>query len=90
MGKWDDDITLRSAGSVQPTTVSSLLRSMRITNASDSTKIGAITSWLNSHTPSETLINSLNRGGYGYLVRHDVGKFSAPVDQDLSGDLRFG
>lgn len=69
MGKWDEDIPLRSAGSVQPTTVSSLLRSMRITNASDSAKIGAITSWLSSHSPSETLVNSLRRGGYGHLVQ---------------------
>lgn len=70
MGKWDDDIPLRPTGDVQPTTVSALLRSVRMAKAPDSVKERVIKAWLGKHTPSETLINSLQRGGYGHLVQH--------------------
>ncbi len=68
MGKWDDDIPLQPRGSVQPTTVSALLRSLRLLDAPERTQVAAIRDWLGSHRPSRLMEHSLRRKGYANLL----------------------
>jgi hypothetical protein len=68
MGKWDGDIRLQSRGSVQPTTVSALLRSLRLAEAPEPTQVAAIRNWLGSHRPSRLMEHSLRRKGYAHLL----------------------
>lgn len=68
MGKWDDDIRLQPRSTVQPTTVSALLRSLRLVDAPESKKVAAIQNWLVDHSPSPIMEHSLRRKGYAHLL----------------------
>lgn len=68
MGKWDDDIPLRPRGSVQPTSVPALLRSLRLTDAPEPRQRAAIGKWLQTHNPSPLMEHSLRRKGYAALL----------------------
>ena len=68
MGKWDDDIPLLPAGSVKPMTVSSLLRKLDLADAPADTKAAAIGEWLRGHPPSELMVVSLRRAGFGRVL----------------------
>lgn len=68
MGKWDDDIQLQPRGSVQPSTVSALLRALRLVDAPEESKTAAIRDWLNDHSPSPLMEYSLRRNGYAQLL----------------------
>ena len=72
MGKWDDDIPLQPLGTVQPTTVAALIRHLRVATLSDRVKTSMISQWLQHNTPSDTLINSLRRHGYGELLKKRI------------------
>ena len=72
MGKWDDDITLLPLGSVQPTSVAALLRSLNLTDSSRSEQTAGIEGWLRAHTPGPAMQHSLRRKGYGPLLDNRV------------------
>jgi hypothetical protein len=68
MGKWDDDIPLQPRGSVQPSTVSGLLRMMQLTDAPTKKQEAAIRDWLRVHKPSSLMEHSLRRKGFARLL----------------------
>ncbi|MCV7277084.1 hypothetical protein [Mycolicibacter arupensis] len=68
MGKWDDDIPLRPRGSVQPSSVAALLRSLKLTDAPKNEQAAGIKAWLRNHAPGPAMQYSLRRKGYGQLL----------------------
>jgi hypothetical protein len=68
MGKWDDDIPLQPRGTVQPSTVSALLRTLRLTDAPSGKQEAAIRDWLRDHKPSPLMEHSLRRKGLARLL----------------------
>ena len=68
MGKWDDDIPLQPRGTVQPSTVSALLRSLHLTNAPEKKQEAALRDWLRDHKPSPLMEHSLRRKGFERLL----------------------
>ncbi|BBY58365.1 hypothetical protein [Mycolicibacterium sarraceniae] len=68
MGKWDDDIPLQPRGSVQPSSVAALLRTLKLTDASEHDQSAGIRAWLKNHKPSPGMEYSLRRKGYGSLL----------------------
>lgn len=69
MGRFSDDIPLRPRGAVQPTTVSSLLRTLHVKDAPFEKQRETVRVWLEDHTPGPTMVRSLERHGFGELVR---------------------
>lgn len=51
MGKWDDDIPLQPRGSVQPSSVAALLRTLKLADASAGDQSVGIRAWLKNHKP---------------------------------------
>ncbi|BBZ30364.1 hypothetical protein MMAD_46590 [Mycolicibacterium madagascariense] len=68
MGKWDDDFPLQPRGSVQPSSVAGLLRTLELTDASERDRSVRIQTWLKDHEPSPGMEYSLRRNGYGSLL----------------------
>ena len=68
MGKWDDDIPLQPRGSVQPSSVAALLRTLKLTDAPERDQSAGIRTWLEDHKPSPGMEYSLRRKGYGSLL----------------------
>jgi hypothetical protein len=75
MGKFSDDIPLKPRGTVQPTTVGILLRKLHVKDAPFEKQTEAVRDWLDHNRPGPTMKRSLERHGFGELVR---GGASAP------------
>jgi hypothetical protein len=69
MGRFSDDIPLKPRGSTQPTTVPLLLRRLHVKDAPFEKQNEAIRQWLETNKPRPTMERSLERHGFGGLIR---------------------
>lgn len=72
MGRFSDDIPLKPRGSVQPTTVPVLLRKLHVKDAPFEKQSEAVREWLEHNKPGATMRHSLERHGFGGLLRGQV------------------
>lgn len=72
MGRFSDDIPLRPPGSTRPTTVAVLLRVLHVKDAPFEKQSEAIRQWLEDHSPGPTMRRSLDRHGFGGLLKGDT------------------
>ena len=72
MGRFSDDIPLKPPGSTTPTTVAVLLRVLHVKDAPFEKQNEAICRWLEENHPGPTMTRSLERHGFGDLLKGRV------------------
>ncbi|MDZ4267230.1 MAG: hypothetical protein U1D00_16305 [Mycobacterium sp.] len=72
MGRFSDDIPLKPRGSAQPTTVPILLRRLHVKDAPFEKQSEAVREWLEQNKPGPTMRHSLERHGFGGLLRGQI------------------
>jgi hypothetical protein len=72
MGRFSDDIPLKPRGSVVPTTVPVLLRKLHVKDAPFEKQSEAVREWLETNKPGSTMRYSLERHGFGDLLRNQL------------------